>query len=268
MKVDDFLATRPVFRIDELEEHLASRDSNNPETRDSLLRHYRNRGRIRRVRRGLYVTIPPGSDPDSVVPDPFLVGSKMAPDAVLAYHTALEFHGKSYSIFIESYALTSHRVRDFEFQGMSFKGILFPQTLVKKNSEFDHVQSHNRLGIEVRVTSLERTLVDVLDRPVLGGGWEEIWRSLEMIEYFDLDAVREYARKLDNSTTTAKLGFFLESHSDKLMVDEKYLAKLSKRVPKKPHYMDRNRRKGGRFLERWNLIVPENVINRTWEELR
>jgi len=43
---------------------------------------------------------------------------------------------------------------------------------------------------------LERTLVDVLDAPEHGGGWEEIWLSLESVEFFDLDAVIEYALKL------------------------------------------------------------------------
>ena len=34
-------------------------------------------------------------------------------------------------------------------------------------------------GGQVRVTSLERSLVDLLHSPEHGGGWEEIWRSLE-----------------------------------------------------------------------------------------
>ena len=44
-------------------------------------------------------------------------------------------------------------------------------------------------GGVARVTTLERALVDVFDAPDKGGGWEEIWRSLEMVEFFDLDAV-------------------------------------------------------------------------------
>jgi predicted transcriptional regulator of viral defense system len=36
----------------------------------------------------------------------------------------------------------------------------------------------DRSGMEVNVTSLERTMVDVLSRPDLSGDWEEIWRSL------------------------------------------------------------------------------------------
>jgi hypothetical protein len=35
--------------------------------------------------------------------------------------------------------------------------------------------------------------VDVLDRPRLSGGWEEVWRSLETIPFLDLDQVVQYA---------------------------------------------------------------------------
>jgi predicted transcriptional regulator of viral defense system len=54
------------------------------------------------------------------------------------------------------------------------------------------VIQRNRSGVDLRVTSLERTLVDVLDRPDLTGSWEEIWRSLEAVEFFDLDQVIAY----------------------------------------------------------------------------
>ena len=70
-----------------------------------------------------------------------------------------------------------------------------------------------------RLTSLDRTLVDVLHRPDLAGGWEEVWRSLESVEYFDLDSVLEYALLLENATTAAKVGFFLEQHREPLMVE-------------------------------------------------
>ena len=59
----------------------------------------------------------------------------------------------------------------------------FPKKHAASGREVD------RAGLAVRVTSLERTLVDVLDRTDLSGGWEEIWRSLEMVEFFDLDVV-------------------------------------------------------------------------------
>jgi len=64
--------------------------------------------------------------------------------------------------------------------------------LKEKHLENFGVTRIERVGIDVRVTGYERTLVDVLDRPEFAGGWEEIWRSLEAVEFFDLDRVVEY----------------------------------------------------------------------------
>ena len=49
--------------------------------------------------------------------------------------------------------------------------------------------SIERLGVKIAVTTLERTFVDMLDRPHLSGSWEEIWKSFENIEYLDLNQV-------------------------------------------------------------------------------
>lgn len=115
----------------------------------------------------------------------------------------------------------------------------------------------------MRVTTLERTLVDVLDAPQLGGGWEEIWRSLESVEFFDLDAVVEYAQKVDSSLTVARVGFFLDQHRDALMVEERHLAALRERAPRQPAYLDR-KREPGKLVAGWNLVVPGRVLTRSW----
>ena len=125
----------------------------------------------------------------------------------------------------------------------------------------------DRSGMEVRVTSLERTMVDVLNRPYLSGGWEEIWRSLESVEFFDLDMVVEYTLLLENATTAAKVGFFLEQHRELLMVDEKHLKSLHVLRPRQPHYLDRDKRRSGRLVSGWNLVIPIEVLERSWEEV-
>ena len=37
-------------------------------------------------------------------------------------------------------------------------------------------------------------------------------------------------------------------------------------IPKQAHYMNREERKGGKYFEKWHLIVPLSIINRSWEE--
>ncbi len=90
---------------------------------------------------------------------------------------------------------------------------------------------------------------------------------MESVEFFDLDAVLEYSLLLGNATTAAKVGFFLERNREALMVDECHLKALRDRRPAQPHYMDLARRHPGRLVRDWNLVVPEDVLTRSWDEV-
>lgn len=264
MKTANFFNTCPVFTTTEFAAWHQKSGSTSLWTRKALLAHHRKQGHILPIRRGLYTTVPLGADPKNYSADPYLLAAKMTEDAVLAYHTALGFYGKAYSIFEHYYYQTSKAARPTVFHGCHFMGLPFPKTLREKGKELFGVKTEERLGLEVRVTSLERTLVDVLDRPKLGGGWEEIWRSLESVEYFDLDLVIEYALLRGNATTIAKVGYFLEQHRETLLVDAQHLQRLQKFCPKKPHYLERN--KTGKLVSEWNVIVPLSLAQHNWEE--
>ena len=121
--------------------------------------------------------------------------------------------------------------------------------------------------MSVRVTSLERTLVDTLDRPDRSGGWEEVWSSLESVEFFDLDRIVEYVLLLGNATTASKVGYYLDQHRESLMVGEHHLEMLRSRRPRQPHYGDRRRSGDGNLVAEWNLIVPTEVVERSWAEV-
>jgi predicted transcriptional regulator of viral defense system len=269
MKLDDFFALHKVFNIKELANALSMSKGSSVKnsTLYNLLAYHQEQNHILHIRRGLYYSIPKGSDPNHCSVDPFLVASKMAEDAVLAYRTALDLHGKLHTVQSEFVYLSKKRVMaPFVFQDIMYKAVSMPSALKASNNETFGVQSINRLGQEILVTTLERTLVDTLDRPYLCGSWEEIWLSLESIEYFDLDQVFAYALLLGNATTIAKLGFFLESHREELMITEDYLEKLRKHCPLKPHYLERNPKQPQKMITKWNLIVPLSLINREWEE--
>jgi predicted transcriptional regulator of viral defense system len=265
MKPQDFFDSHPVFTY---EEFVSSVESKSKRTRDALLTYYVKTGRLLNVRRGLYASVPTGMSPEKSPVDLFLIASKLTGDAVIAYHSALELHGKAYSVWTNITYLTGQRSRPLNFRGCTFKSVSFPKELKKKRLENFGVIKIDRAGVDIHVTGYERTLVDVLDRPDLAGGWEEIWRSLESIEFFDLDRVVEYTLLLDNSTTAAKVGFYLERHSETLLATKDHLDKLQSIRPRMPHYMVRNGRKTGRLIKEWNLIVPVQIIERSWEETR
>ncbi len=215
----------------------------------------------------MYATVPPGTDPDSFPIDPYLVAGKISPDAVLGYHTALDFHGKAYSFYRRLHYFSVFKALPLIFRAYEFIRAPVPNILRIKGKELFGVIRHNRSGVEIRVTGLERTLVDMLDRPDLGGSWEEIWRSLESIEFFDLDKVVEYTLLLENATTAAKVGFFLEQHREPLMVEAVHLEALRALRPKQPHYITRGKRVQSRWVKDWNLMMPAEILDKSWEEV-
>ena len=265
--LNTFLSQHDVFTVEELDLFLSKEGSGKPNTRKALLTYYRKQGRIIPVRRGLYAVVPFGSSPDSSPVDIYLLAAKMAPDAVLGYHTALEFHGKAYSVYNRLHYLSTRRSLPIKFRSFEIRRVSVPQSLRVKGQEMFGVVRHKRSGSELRVTSLERTLVDVLDRPDLTGSWEEIWRSLESVEFFDIEQIVEYVLLLENATTAAKVGFFLEQHKESLMVDDVDLQLLRKLRPRQPHYLMRGKRKGGRWVKEWNLMVPDEILNQSWAEV-
>ena len=263
MNMRTFLAKHPVFTRDELESALQADYSTDDNAVNARLAHHVRAGHVIQIQRGLYASVPAASEPASFVPDPWLVASKLAEDAAIAYHSAFQLHGRAYTVSSEYVFVSSRSVRAKEFRGCSFRRVSPPKAIRETEQEQFGIETVDRLGQDIRVASLERSLVDVLDRPDLGGGWEEIWRSAESVEYYDLRQVVDYALLLRNATTAAKVGFFLDQHQEQLMVENGHLDRLRQARSRQPHYMDRST--PGRLVSDWNLIVPEQVLSRSWE---
>jgi predicted transcriptional regulator of viral defense system len=123
-----------------------------------------------------------------------------------------------------------------------------------------------RYGLTVTVSTIERTLVDVINTPRWSGSWEEIWRSLDSLEYVDPARIVTYLRSLGNATTAARVGWYLDSHREQLMIDEEQLQEIYTLQPTKPVYLDRTRSGPTRFVREWNLVVPVYIAEESWEE--
>ncbi len=261
MLSEEFFQSHPVFTH---EEYAQSRGGGSPRTVDSLLRKHVLSGRIARVRRGLYVSVPPGGAAETV--DPYLVATKAVGDAVVSHHAALQFHGRTYSMWSQVTFLTRSHTRGFRFGQVEYVPARPPSALAELKDMGGGVETVPSGGGHARVCTCERAMVDVLHTPSLGGGWEEIWRSLEMIEFVDLDELITYALRLGTATTVARVGVFLQQQRERLFVEDAHLDRLRAHAPKDPRYLDASR-EPGRLVHPWNLIVPERVLDQRWGEV-
>ena len=264
MKPQEFFATRPVFTLPEFREAVEPTREHSRASEHTLA-YYSKQGRLRRIRRGVYAVVPVGSTPEQFPFDPFLVAGKLTEDAVLGYHTALACYGKTYSATDHFQVITQQQFTPIHLPGAVFSGVSFPRALLLAGQTMVETTMVDRSGVSVRVTTFERTLVDSLDRPQYSPSWEELWRALALIEYVKPDAVIRYVQLLGNATTAAKVGLFLEQHREALMIDDTVLVQLETLRPISPQYIMGQRHRG-RLITRWNLVVPEQVANRGWEE--
>ncbi len=270
----EFLRQHPAFTIRELRDYLVAQGETSPRAAESLLASYTRRGRVWRVRRGLYY-VPPAPVPLHGIPlNPYAVAAKITPDAVLSHHTALDFHGCGHSVWYTIQYTAARPVSPVAFNPCEISGTRTPVALLRAQAADFGVVDGEMGAAAVRVTSLARTLVDVLDRPDLAGGWEEIWLSLDHLPItdLDLDETVAYALLRDTPRLCAKVGFYLEQNRERLGVTDAQLDNLRACRPARPLRMDPQRRihpddPPDRQVSAWNLIVPDEVLDRPWDRL-
>ena len=225
-----FFQAHPVFTH---EEYAQSRDGGSPRTVDSLLRKHVQSGRIARVRRGTLRLGAPGRRRGDGRPlpgrDEGCEGRRGQPPRcapVPRAHLLDVEPGHVPDARPHATVLTSVPVE--------YVPVRPPSAVADFPDMGGGIETVPSGGGHVRVCTCERAMVDLLHAPTLGGGWEEIWRSLEMIEFLDLDSVIAYALRLDSATTVARVGLFLEQHRERLFVEDMHLERLAAHAPEGP----------------------------------
>lgn len=265
-KIQRFLRHHPVFTYTDFACAVLSEGGRSPNTIKALLSHHIQQGHIVRVRRRLFAAIPVGADPDTYPINPYLIAGHARPDAIIAYHSALSFHNMAYSTSYRFVYLTNYSASTFSFRNEHYEGILVQPTLSQQAKINSFVQTEDVQGLNIRITSLERTLVDVLDKPLLGGGWEEVWRSLALIDHVKVNSIVDYALLLNKASTIAKVGFYLSVRQKEWGIAQDELNRLLAHRPQSPYYIDASAKSDGKFINEWNIIVPKTLLTQAWEE--
>jgi predicted transcriptional regulator of viral defense system len=264
--IEQFLDQVPVFTLNEFVTYLRKDVKRNVMTMAyNLIKNRRRSGKLGVVKEGLYYVVKPGTTPASAPVDEYLVASKLAPDAMLAFHSALDALGFGHSVFTTYYYFSKVYRRPVRFRGCEYQSVKVPQSILDAGKELVGSTKVERSGIKILITDKERTLVEALEHPEYCGGFEEMYRSLEKMPYVQTELILKYLNLRGQKNLFARVGFFLEQHREQFHVEESFLQMLERQKPTQPLYWDRSR-KGGVIKNRWNLIVPEAVDQRKWEE--
>lgn len=254
MKTSDFLLERSVFSLEEAVRALPG----GKERVFQRLRHYVKTKRLRPVARGVYATVPPGPA-RRFQPDPFLVAAATRPDAVFAYHSALDLLGASHSEWTRLTVCTTRRRAPVVLGRLKIEFLDHPPGLKASRQTSLGVRTLDRLGRTLRATGPERTLVDGFRRPDRMGGLGELVESAAGFGVLDLKLLARLLEAYGEKSLWAASGWFLERYRRTFFTPDDVLAAFERRGPKAPHYLEA-RHRGGRFVRRWNLILPEALV--------
>ena len=206
-----------------------------------------------RVKSGLFVRIPESVilDKQQYTEDAILIAAKSTKKAFLSHYTALTIHGLAERYTTQIYITTIKHKRNIKYHKIKINYI---KIIPKK---FFGYKTVNYSMERIQISDLERTIIDVINKPKYAGGWNETincLRNLDEINYIKLIA---YLKRFNNKTITRKTGYILEKLNN-LNPSQKIIEEIKELSGSNDLYFDTTKK--GIYDKKWNLVVPENII--------
>ena len=131
-------------------------------------------GWIERIEKGKYLIIPFGARKGGYTINEFIIGSQLVKPAVIAYWSALNYHGFTEQIPNTVFIQTTARKKEqqLEIFGVGYRIIRITE---KKLFGFEKVWIDD---VAVQITQPEKTVMDCLDKPQYCGGITEAAKAL------------------------------------------------------------------------------------------
>lgn len=254
----------PVFSLADAEREL--RPEGGRAALVNRFKHHLRTGRLKVAARGVYAVVPFGLDSKGFEPDPFLVAAALRPDAVFAFHSALQLLGTAHTTWHEVTAFSrAKRAGPMTLVTTWIRFLPHPRPLLRQGKENLGVVESRRGNRQLLFTGRERTLIDGFRQPRWVGGFEELEESAAGFASLDFELLRTVLEAYGSRRLFAATGWFLERYQQTFYVADEYLKALEQQRPRAPLYLDPERTPG-RLFKRWNLIVPEGLLAREPDE--
>ena len=292
MPVDQFLETRRAFSSQALAEFLEETGAADRGIRkDAVIRRWKRSGWVQSVRNGAYIVTLGEMTPEKgqVTREQVLLAAcEPRPDCVLGYHAALAYHldlplPSRIRVISKAHLHWSIGERVDQATALENRGrmprkdklklALFEFLPVRISTSSKH-PDRSQWGViqpnpdsAFRVTNLERSLVDVFDRPDHFTSFTEFRDLLAELEHedvadklsnMDLMALAAYLEMVDCATTSAKVGYFLDGYWDRFKLTAAKMKSIKR--PKFEAIWDRGA-EYGRCSSRWNLVLPKELVD-------
>jgi predicted transcriptional regulator of viral defense system len=229
-----------------------------PALASSLLHKAAKRGLVSRLKRGVWVLIPPelGSATEYAA-NPYLVAQRLVGEAphFISHASAMEIHRMVTQPQLVVFASSTKRIPNRTLNETEYRFVL-----IKRDHFFGTAKHWVTKQESVDISDLERTVIDGLRQPEYCGGVTEVANGLWM-RHADMQPAKlvDYALRLRIGAVTRRLGYLLELYG---IAQENELARLRQSLTLTYVSLDPILPREGPHLARWRLqvnISPEEL---------
>lgn len=217
------------------------------------------KGWLERLRPGLFQLIPADRGREAVADThPLTAGAVLVDPYFFSFGTGCAHHGLTAQAFAEVYLACQQRRRPETIRGKRYVFVYVPE------KRFFGFAEMSVLGQAVQMATMERALLDAIDRPRYAGGIGEVSgiaaRAASRVSW---EVLLDLLRRWRASALAQRLGYFLDLHG--ATVPEQARGALLELV--RPHSKIQlgSRRKWGttgKLARPWNVVenVPREVL--------
>jgi predicted transcriptional regulator of viral defense system len=224
------------------------RVTGNPDAANSLIYNYQKKGFIESVRRNLFVAI--SLEAGLAVPNRYRIASSISDNSYITHHSAFEYYGCANQVFYEVCISTDKRFATFEYDDITYRYVA-PRASFGVDEKADGV----------RVTDMERTVLDAINDFDKIAGFEELLNCLSLIPYLDEDKLLSYLKQYDKQFLYQKTGYILNHFKDELRLSDKFFSNCEHGFSKSVRYIWRGiQYQPNIFDNRWQMVVPKQPL--------
>ena len=218
----------------------------NVNTTKTVIRNLKAHGLVESVKRNLYVAV--SMETDSPVVSAYEIASHITPTSYISHHSAFEYYGMANQVYEDIYVSSEEKFNPFEFDGHTFR----------------YISSKISNGIvadkQVRVTDIERTIVDNIKDFNKIGGFEELIHCFSMITYADENKLISYLNEYDNQFLYQKTGYILSNFQRELKLSNELFKVCSSKINRSIRYIYPDIvYENPVFNQEWQLYVPADI---------
>lgn len=255
--------SRPIFAFGEAQEILRSR-----QTTQKVLGKLVKRGIVTRLTSGLFQLVPfeLGFQREHLG-NPYVVARELVkhhrgkaaqisePEYYLSHASAMDLHQMVTQPQLVVYSTTPRQIRPRTILGTEFRFVR-----CKEGHLFGTTDMWVEKSEKVKVSDIERTIIDGLKQPEYCGGFSEVVKGF-WIKKGEVAPLRlvDYALRLDVGAVISRLGFLMEVFEIDAPSE---IERLHNNLTATYHMLDPELPSEGKFLARWRLR-----LNVTEEEL-